>query len=159
MNDFEGSDMNGKRKTARLLNPQLGIHLVLKLNEGLPLFFNPRNKTLREGFIKVAHKFGITVYQLVLNGTHVHVYLKIKSRKDYVRFIRALTSKLVAYFSRILRKKLSKIFNGRPFIRMTTWGREVQYILKYLKKNERESGVKQIVAMPTKKKIKTKRKE
>jgi len=69
-----------------------------------------------------------------------------------VQFIREITSFLVKYFTTALNIPglvFRKIFAHRPYTRIVAWGRAYGALKKYIKKNERESGVKQMeLAMP-----------
>ncbi len=65
-------------------------------------------------------------------------------RQAYVSFIKELTSKLVAYFSKITKVRFKKIFLNRPFTRIVEWGKGFRKLMNYLVKNEKESGVQQV---------------
>jgi hypothetical protein len=143
-NYFGGEQLNGKRKSQRPLDYKKTTYLVLRLKPLLPSLLNPRDKNLRKGFCKIADKYNIKVYQLIFNHTHLHAAILIPDRQAYVSFVRELTSKLVAYFSRTTKIKFKKIFLNRPFTRIVEWGKGFQKLMNYLVKNEKESGVKQI---------------
>lgn len=140
---FGGTYGKNKRKARRPLDFKKSTHLVLRLKENLPNLLSPRDLKLRQGFVQLAKKYEIRVYQLVFNHSHLHAVLLIPNRKAYVAFIREFSAKVVRYLSRVLKVKLQKIFQNRPFTRIVTWGRAYQKILQYMKKNELESGVQQ----------------
>lgn len=143
-NEFGGSLLARKRKSKRPLDFKKSTHLVIRLKDGVPSFFNPRDRKLRNLITEVAVKYEIKIYQLVLNHTHCHAVLKLPNRKSYVRFIRELTSKLVNLFSQQINYNLKKIFALRPWTRIIRWGKDFATIKKYMIKNERESGVRQL---------------
>jgi REP element-mobilizing transposase RayT len=143
-NYFGGEHLKFKRKSQRPLDFKKTTHLVLRLKPLLPSLFNPRDKNLRNGFCKIANKYKIKVYQLVFNHTHLHAAILIPDRKAYTDFIRELTSKFVAYFSRTTKVRFKQIFLNRPFTRIVEWGKAFQKLKKYMLKNEKESGVHQI---------------
>ncbi len=142
---FGGSHLKRKRKSQRPLDFKKCTHLVLRLKEQLPSLFDPRDLELRKLFTEIADKHEIKVYQTVFNHTHVHASLLIPNRKAYVRFIRELCSKLVSYWSEAIGIKLRRVFESRPFSRIVAWGRSYRILNQYLKKNETESGVQQLV--------------
>ncbi len=142
---FGGSHLKRKRKSQRPLDFEKCTHLVLRLKEHLPSLFDPRDQDLRKLFTEIAEKHEIRVYQTVMNHTHVHASLLIPNRKAYVRFVRELCSRLVSYWSDLIGIKLRRVFESRPFSRIVAWGRSYQILNQYLKKNEIESGVQQLV--------------
>jgi len=80
-------------------------------------------------------------------STHLHASLLLPERKYYVSFIRELAAFLVSYFTKSLNIQglvFRKIFAHRPYTRIVLWGRAYRALKKYMKKNERESGVKQM---------------
>ena len=140
---FGGQHLKNKRKSQRPLDSKKPMHLVLRLKEHLPSLFNPKDSQLKKGFHQIAEKYKIKTYLLVFNHTHVHAEILIPDRKSYVSFIRELTSKFVRYFTRSTGIKFRQIFENRPFTRIVSWGRGVEIMNNYMRKNERESGVKQ----------------
>jgi REP element-mobilizing transposase RayT len=89
---FGGEDLIGKRKSQRPLSTKSPTHLVLKANQ--EKVFHPGNRHLQRLIQDMTKKFNIRVYDLAINWSHIHFLIQIKDRNDYVRFIRALTSKL-----------------------------------------------------------------
>lgn len=143
-NEFGGSLLYKKRKSKRPLDFKRSTHLVLRLRPKLPAFFNPRDRKFRKLLFEVAAKYESQIYQLVLNHTHCHIVIKFSNRKSYVRFIRAVTSKLVKLFSEQIKIRLKDIFEWRPWTRMIQWGRDFTNIMNYMRKNETESGIQQL---------------
>jgi hypothetical protein len=141
---FGGEHLKFKRKSQRPLDFKKTTHLVLRLKPLLPSILNPRDKNLRKGFCKIADKYNIKLYQLVFNHTHLHAAILIPNRQAYVSFIRELTSKLVAYFTRTTKIRFKNIFLNRPFTRIVEWGKGVRKLMNYFVKNEIESGVQQV---------------
>lgn len=135
-----------KRKIQRSLSFDRSTHLVLRLREGLPAFFEPRDHSLRTYILRIAEKYNIRVYELVLNHSHMHSVVLLPDRTRYVRFIRELTSFITTYFEKSLAipwLKLKRIFSDRPFTRSVPWGKAYKTLVRYMRKNELESGVSQ----------------
>ena len=62
-NYFGGEHLKQKRKSQRPLDFKKSTHLVLRLKEHLPALLNPRDKNLRNGFLQLAQKYNLRVYQ------------------------------------------------------------------------------------------------
>ena len=135
-NEFGGSLLYKKRKSKRPLDCKKATHLVLRLKDRLPSFFNPRSRKVRKLFFEVATKYEIRIYQLILNHSHCHLVVKLPSRSGYVKFIREVTSKLVKYFSDAVGITLKHIFEWRPWTRVIGWGRDFVNIQNYMIKNQ-----------------------
>jgi len=134
--EFGGSLLAGKRKTQRPLSIKAPIHLILKADQkGI---FNPSNRSLDQLIRKTATQFQIQLYDLAINWSHIHLLVRIKSRQDYVAFIRALTSLMTQAVKRS-KSQFTKIFTLRPFTRILKWGRDLNGVFQYLKLNQMES--------------------
>lgn len=134
------------RKSKRELSFKKSTHLVLRLKSHLPPLFAPRDLLLREEIFSCADKYGIRIYHLVFNHTHLHSVMLLPNRKAYAAFIRELTAKITHHFTQGLNIPgvvFKKVFSKRPFLRATPWGKAYRALEKYMHKNERESGVKQ----------------
>src|SRR5437868_4207923 len=146
--EFGGSLLEGKRKVARPLSTKVPIHLILK-SKGLPsstdkptkkcTLFNPRNRELKKIIRTYANKYQITIYDMALNWSHIHLAVRIPSRAAYLAFIRTLTAKLIFYFSRLIKQKLTGLFSLRPYTRILSWGRELKTVLDYIILNQLEA--------------------
>ncbi len=134
--EFGGSLLQGKRKSMRPLSTKHPLHLVLKSShKGL---FNPGNVLLEKVIRSQCQKFGIKIYDLALNWSHIHCLLKIKDRRDYKKFIRSLTA-ILAIQIRKSKPHLEKIFHFRPFTRILSWGRDFKRGLDYQILNQMEA--------------------
>ena len=104
--EFGGSLLTGKRKSARPISTKHPLHLVLKSTGGS--YFNPTNKQLEKLIRTQAKKYSITIYDYALNWSHIHVLLRVPSRKDYLAFIRH--SRLWSWV--IYQRRWGKILKG-----------------------------------------------
>jgi len=133
---FGGSLLLGKRKSKRPLSTRHPLHLVLKsVEKGL---FSPGDRSLEALIQKTAYEFNIQLYEKALNWSHIHLIIRIRSREDYIKFIRALTSRLTERI-RKSRPQLKVIFALRPFTRILAWGRDFKQALHYLIQNQLEA--------------------
>ena len=104
--EFGGSLLTGKRKSARPISTKHPLHLVLKSSG--KSHFNPTNKQLEKLIRTQAKKYSITIYDYALNWSHIHVLLRVPSRKDYLAFIRH--SRLWSWV--IYQRRWGKILKG-----------------------------------------------
>jgi len=142
--EFGGSLLKGKRKSVRPLSTKKPIHLILKCTG--KSVFNPSNRKLENLIRYQANKYGIKVYEVALNWTHVHLLIKLPSREAYVAFIRTVTSLIVSFASKAkdmnLKAKgldLKSIFDLRPYTKILSWGKQFQRVIEYLELNTLEA--------------------
>ncbi len=108
-------------------------HLILKSD--LKGVFKPSNQRLQILIQSMAHKFHIHIYDIAINWNHIHFLIQVRDRNDDVRFIRALTSKLVMGFKAINPNLKTKLFTLRPFTRIISWGADFENVRTYIVKN------------------------
>jgi len=135
--EFGGSLLKGKRKTARPLSTKHPIHLVLKSTHARP--FPPTSRKLEKIFRAQASHYGIKIYDLALNWSHIHALITIPSRQAYLAFIRTLTAAIVRALANLTGQSLKGLFDLRPFTRILSWGREFKSVLDYLELNQMEA--------------------
>jgi REP element-mobilizing transposase RayT len=134
--EFGGSLLAGKRKIARPLSVKKPIHLVLKSTGSS--CFNPGNRRLEFLIRSHANKYGIKLYAISLNWSHIHLLIRLPSREAYLAFIRTITSLMVSLLSKIKGKNLKGLFDLRPFTRIVSWGREFNTVIAYHELNQLE---------------------
>jgi len=149
--EFGGRLLCGKRKSARPLSTKKPIHLILKCSG--KSVFNPSNRKLENLIRNQANKYGIKVYEVALNWTHIHLLIKLPSRDAYVAFIRTVTSLIVSFVSKSksfiskangvnLKTKaldLKSIFDLRPYTKILSWGKQFQRVVEYVELNTLEA--------------------
>jgi len=142
--EFGGSLLQGKRKSARPLSTKKPIHLILKCTG--KRIFSPTDRKLENLIRHQANKYGIKVYEVALNWTHVHLLIKLPSRDAYVAFIRTVTSLIVSFVSKaqgIVSKTkgldLKSIFDLRPYTKILSWGKQFQRVVEYIELNTLEA--------------------
>jgi len=149
--EFGGSLLHGKRKSARPLSTKKPIHLILKCSG--KSVFNPSNRKLEKLIRHQASKYGIKVYEVALNWSHVHLLIRLPSREAYVAFIRTVTSLIVSFVSKSkafvsktngvnLKTKdldLKSIFDLRPYTKILSWGKQFQRVVEYVELNTLEA--------------------
>ncbi|MBS1969541.1 MAG: hypothetical protein JSU04_04515 [Bdellovibrionales bacterium] len=135
--EFGGSLLTGKRKTARPLSFKNPTHLILK-STGSHCFV-PDSRKIERIINSQANKYGIKLYKLSLNWSHIHMVMLLPSKKAYLAFIRTLTSLLVSLLSKLKGKSLKGLFNLRPFTRILSWGRDFRNVINYHELNDMEA--------------------
>ena len=127
----------GKRKTARPLSVKCPIHLILK-STGASCFV-PGSRKLENLIRAHAEKYGIKIYRMSLNWSHIHMVMKLSDKKAYVSFIRTITSRIVAYLSKLKGKNLKGLFDLRPFTKILSWGKQFKTVIEYHELNDLEA--------------------
>ena len=127
---FHGGELaRKKRKTLRPLDSKRALGCTLKAGR--------HDLLTREGWIehearKWARRFHVRAYEIAVNHDHIHLVLRIPSRRCYCAFIRALTAALARAFGKGL-------FVLLPFTRIVAWGRDFRTACAYARKNRAEA--------------------
>ena len=169
---FGGALLEGKRKSMRPLSSKESIHFVLRSSwaMGSDSFIAQRNRGHVDRIIsRFAKKFGVRIYERAINSNHIHLLLKMTSRRLYRAFIKAVSGQIASHvmgqqsfleFSRSRQKSSAgdesksssgarkseigrDVKNGfwqfRPFSRVVNWGRDFKICVNYLKQNVLEA--------------------
>lgn len=83
----------------------------------------------------MAHRFQVRAREVTLNWSHIHLIIHVRERKNYNRFIRALTGAMV-----LLLKAPKGFFELRPYTKIGTWGRQLNAWVNYSLKNKLEAA-------------------
>lgn len=163
---FGGSLLKGHAKIARPLNTKEAVHLVLKSKQaiGPSSMLRPHNTKKIDAIIREQAKAsGITIYQLVNVGNHLHMVLRIKNLFLYDRFIRSVTGLIARHVTRrerargrkflslaeLIKKESGlssqlsntrRFWEARPFTRLIAWGRDFNYVKNYMDKNRNQAN-------------------
>lgn len=164
---FGGALLNGKRKSLRPLSSKDAIHFVLRSEYavGSDSFLARRHQPHVTRILNnFAKKFGVRIYQKSINSNHIHLLVRITSRKLYRAFIKAVAGKIASQimggrsFSEYFQEKISTpiadsergdgsagagkasgFWQFRPFSRVVNWGNDYKGCLNYLKQNTLEA--------------------
>lgn len=130
----------GYRKLERPLSTQKAIHLTFKMNEiafkksgGFRKNVGPVEKWLME----FSKRFEIRIYKHSVNSNHMHIFCRMKDRKQMAHFLRCFSGAVGRHFKRKFNLSRS-IWQGRPFTKLIHWGRHAQRVFKYVEKNAKE---------------------
>jgi REP element-mobilizing transposase RayT len=159
---FGGALLRGKRKTQRPLTTREAMHFVLRSQYagGDYSFRKFKNLKVIERILEqAARKYGVKIYRQAIQSNHIHLILKITSRRLYRSFIAVIAGKIASHvmegqsfknFYRFLRAKaLAKpakppikgqaFWENRPFHRIIHWGKDYLGACRYLLKNRLEA--------------------
>ncbi len=123
-NKFGGSLLAGKRKSARPICTKRAMHLVLKASE----FRLKKNEHLiRVEVGRAAKKWGVSIYQYAIASDHIHLLIRVPTRRAYRYFIQRISGVIA------LKLKLKWAF--RPFTRVVEWGLGYKRAKNYIRMN------------------------
>lgn len=130
--EFGGSLLKkGRRKQGRPLNFAEPIHLVLRAN-----VTDAESLLQLQGWVelylqKFSECFGVRIYRKATVGNHIHLLIRVANRESYRSFVRA--------FCGAMAKSRKVKWECRPYSRIVKWGRDFEYVKKYVQQNEFEA--------------------
>ena len=124
--EFGGVLGIGKRKAARPLDTKRPHHFVLKAKCANRLL--RRRKEIEQVIHRYSARFGVRIYSLAVNADHIHLNVRITNRVLYRRWIRAITSRLVALIKGL---KFALI----PYSKIVSWGKQFNNLCEYHRLN------------------------
>jgi hypothetical protein len=136
------SKAKGNPKKQRPLVTRQAMHLVLKSSKATGkhsfLLFQREIEVLLQA---QARKFGIKIYSVANAGNHLHLLLRIHSRRCYKAFIRAVSGLIIRKVFGLERgrsRDFSGLWDARPFSRIVAWGKDFSGVKSYLEINRLE---------------------
>ncbi len=166
---FGGSQLKSNPKTARPIATKKAMHVVMRSTHARgQRSFLFHSKEIEKIFKKQARNCGVNIYDLANAGNHLHLVIRVPSRRLYMRFIRA-SSGLIARqvlarergkaqktppehfcsgaFSSKGVGRLLKFWDARPFTRVVAWGKAYKALKSYLMLNRVETlGIERLSA-------------
>ena len=138
---FGGSLLKSNPKDKRPISTKQAIHLVLKsqLATGKHSMLHSYNARKIEAVIRTQAEFwGLKVYHYVNVGNHLHLVIKLNTRRSFNPFIRAITGLIARHVLNAERgsSKDVQFWVARPFTRIISWGKDYLNISKYMTKNK-----------------------
>ena len=148
--DFEMSLVHGgeysvgKRKKSRPVTTKRPMHITMRSSEarGKLSFRHARNLAfIRNLLPHVARKWGIKIYQLSINGNHLHFLLKASHRKGFQNFMRVVSAQIATFVTGAKKgKPFGKRFWDLPaFSRVVEWGKAFGAAKRYVIQNVLET--------------------
>ena len=139
-----GDITKGKRKERRPIAINRSMHITLRSShaKGAWSFLTGRNaKFIKSLLTSLSQQHQVTLYESANSGTHLHLLLRAKSRIDFQRFVRSLSSQIARFVSGAMKGKpfQGKFFDSLFFSRIVSWGREYASVLRYIRMNTEEA--------------------
>ncbi len=139
-----GTAAKGKRKTMRPIDTKRALHLVLRSTRarGDWSLLSPRNaKPIRRLIDRMAARFGVRIYNFSNVGNHLHLIVRVRTRKGFQDFLRTIAARIAVGVTRAKKGRALKITSGRKFwdalafTRVLNWGRDYIDTQIYMTKN------------------------
>jgi len=92
-----GELWKGKRKRERPIATKKAMHVTIRssLAKKEWSFLHPRQaRFIRELIPKLARRFHVRLYETAVNGNHVHLLLRPRTRESLKRFLSALSGRI-----------------------------------------------------------------
>lgn len=138
-----GAKTKGHRKLERPLATNKWIHLVLKSDKakGELSFLSARNQIfIRETIKSKARKFGVKVADQANVGNHLHLKIRITSRKTFQQFLKSITTLIARHVTGARKgKPFGKFWQGLAFTRVLCSSKENFILGGYFAANREES--------------------
>jgi REP element-mobilizing transposase RayT len=140
-----GGEMRlGKRKRERPIATKRAMHITLKSScaVGEWSFLQKAHAAfIRRSLPRWAKHFGVIIYQWSLNGNHVHLLVRPRSRDSLRGFLSALSGRIAQHITgaRKGRPFGRRFFDSIPFSRIVEWGKSFRITKGYVLQNELEA--------------------
>ena len=138
-----GEHAKGKRKKARPFSSNKAIHIVMRSERAKGSWSFRRmsvyGKVIEqiERRAKVSH---IRLYNLAVNGNHIHFLIRAKTKAQLQKFLRAITGCLARFITGARRGNAKgKFWDGLTFSRIIEWGKDFQITKSYVIQNVLEA--------------------
>jgi len=140
-----GSLAQGKRKSARPIDPKQGLHVVLRSSQarGHQSMLNAQYcEHIHDLVHQLAKHWGVRVYRFANVGNHIHLLIKVPSRAIWRRYIRELSGGIAIIVTGARKGAALKkneagrgFWDGLVFTRIVKFGRDFTMVKTYLAKN------------------------
>jgi REP element-mobilizing transposase RayT len=109
-----------------------GVHVTLRLVEGLPSLRRPRSLLLIERvFAAERRKKGFRLVHYAVRGNHVHLVCEAEQRQALSRGIQRLSARIARGVNRLWRRE-GRLFADRFHSRVIRTPREARHLLAYV---------------------------
>lgn len=132
-----GGDLlkNSHAKTRRPLDSKLPIHLVLRSNKSVMKLPKHLGR-IHECIDLVNRRHGVVLYRMANVGNHLHMVIKIPSRRAWAAFIRELTGRIAS----IAGIRGEKFWAKLPFTHLVGgWKKAYRSVMDYVELNQWEA--------------------
>ena len=150
-----GSLAVGKRRARRPLHLKQSHHITMKSHHALGARSLFRHKKMIHSLLKKnSFKFRVKVYEIAIQGNHIHLLVKARDRLGIQNFFRVIAGHIA---QRVLtecplkvapggappkstgcKKNQRKFWSYLLYSRIVSWGREFKTVIKYIQRNTLE---------------------
>lgn len=135
--------MQGRRKRARPIAIKRSMHVVLRAGnaKGPWNMLHKRHKNLVKFLVvDTAKRYEVRLYGWENVGNHLHLHVRVKSRRSLQYFLRVLPER-IAYAITGCRsgRPIGRFWTDLAFSRIVAWGREFFHMRRYLWINHLEA--------------------
>jgi REP element-mobilizing transposase RayT len=139
-----GGTGKGKRKGARPIATRKPMHLVLRAGRAVGdwSFLRKKNREQIEQILElISKRYGVRVIRFQNVGNHLHLLIQGKSRILLQSFLRTLPAKIALAVTQAKKgNPQGRFFDEILFSRVVDWGRDLDRIVRYFRKNEFEAA-------------------
>lgn len=136
-----GGIHQGRRKQRRPLDSKRPVHLTMRSSRatGKWSLLHPTHVRIIEAFItKTGAKWKVTILERANVGNHLHLLVRVKSRKDFQGFLRELAGGIAMRITGA--RKSLELAGGRfwdelAYTRVVEWGRDLSRTARYIVTN------------------------
>jgi REP element-mobilizing transposase RayT len=125
---FAVGNLKSHPKSARPVSTKDLMHVVFKSTQAKgPHSFLGFERSLLKVLQELAVKLNVSLVDIVVMGNHIHLSLKVKSRRAFSNYLRAasgLIARKVLGAERHRPSALKKFFDARPFSRIVACGKK-----------------------------------
>ena len=130
-NEFGGSLLLNKKKTARPQVAGQALHIVLRRSDVLKIDFRQRRQEIESNLKSFALRSNVKLYKFAIVSNHIHILLMTVDRERYNYFVRSVSGRLA--------QMLKIQWQLRPYTRIITWGRDFKSTQNYIEQNHLEA--------------------
>jgi REP element-mobilizing transposase RayT len=139
-----GETGKGKRKRARPIATRKPMHLVLRASRAVGdwNFLRKKNREQIEQILElISKRYGVKIIRFQNVGNHLHLLVLGKSRVLLQSFLRTLPAKIALAITQAKKgNPQGRFFDEILFSRVVEWGRDLDRIVRYFRKNEFEAA-------------------
>lgn len=129
--EFGGSLLENIRKTARPLSTKAPIFLTIKWDISISGSLLKYREVIDGELRKWTKKFQVEIYDYSISRNHMHLCILATTMEGYKNFLRTFNGRMA---------KLIKVkWLQRPHTELVSWGRHLQNVLSYIRKNHEEA--------------------
>lgn len=149
----------GKRKVARPLSTKKAMYATLRSSVAVGKYSLrvPRHRVFIEKlFATTAKKWGIRIYNVSINGNHLHFVLKGDTRRGIQNFLRILSAQIATFVTGARKgKPFGRFWDAPAWTRILEWGQDFKRAIGYVTQNVLETlGIIRYIPRSEKKRLK-----